>query len=74
MTSINAQVASAIRFANALYLRLPDDEERDRFAENWIDLERQVTCAETSGDIATVENLVGDWRRHVTDQFEELSK
>jgi hypothetical protein len=73
MISVNSQVASAIRYANSLYQRLPDKESRDAFAEVWIDLERRVECAEVAGNIREIETLIEGWRAAVSQRFEELS-
>lgn len=70
-----AQIASAIRYANSLFDRLPDEgDARDRFGALWVQLERDVTAAQSAGDIKTIEARIAQWRRAVAVEFEELTR
>lgn len=75
MTSTRAQIASAIRYANALFEQMPDEgDARERFGDLWVQLERDVTAAQSAGDIKTIEARIAQWRRAVAAEFEELTR
>ena len=74
MISIRSQIATACRYANVVYSSLPDDQTRDAFAAEWINLESQVNTAEAAGDFAAVEAAITDWRRTVAARFEEADR
>ena len=74
MIAVNAQIATAVRYGNVVYDRLATNEDRDKFAALWIRLEREVTTAETLGDIHRIEAAITDWRRKVATEFREATR
>lgn len=69
MISIRSQIATAVRYGNTVYSRLPDDRTRDAFAALWLDLERKVNTAEATGDLSMVEAEIDTWRQTVNTKF-----
>lgn len=69
MTSIRARIASAVRWANVVYLTLPDEDAREEFGELWVHLERTVTTAEVAGDDRAITAAIDRWRTEVMGKF-----